>query len=147
MCSSDLVIDRSRTGRWCGHRDGIPTDCKLYRAADSNGDGHVDSLTDTNHDGMADALESSMTGGHAVAPADSDGDHTPDYLDSDSDGDGSADAREGSGDADHDGIADFRDAPGKLDTAVSGAGAFSYEWLLLLLAIVVIRLGWQRRPL
>jgi large repetitive protein len=112
---------------------------------DGNGDGRIDSATDGNHDGMADALESSMTGGHAQAPVDSDGDHTPDYLDSDSDGDGVLDSREGSGDADHDGIADFRDAPGKLDTAIHGAGAFSLEWIALLLGILAIRLGWQRR--
>ena len=45
-------------------------------------------------------------------------------MDPDSDGDGIDDSREGSGDADRDGIADFRDTPGKLETAVNGAGAF-----------------------
>lgn len=114
---------------------------------DGNGDGHVDSLVDANHDGLADALESSMSGGHAVRPLDSDTDLTPDYLDSDSDGDGISDSREGSGDADRDGTPDFRDAPGKLETAVRGTGAFSLGWVALLLGIVVIRFSWKKRAL
>jgi large repetitive protein len=112
---------------------------------DGNGDGRVDSSTDANHDGLADALETSMVGGHSVRPVDTDGDGIPDYLDGDSDADGIADSREGGGDADADGIADFRDSPGKLETAVRGTGALSLEWVLLLLGIVVIRLGWKSR--
>ena len=58
---------------------------------------------------------------------------SPDSLDLDSDNDGISDSREGRGDSDHDGIPDSLDAPGHLETAVRGAGAFdplTARWLV-----------------
>src|SRR5262245_50922437 len=87
-----LVPDTDHDGA-TNHRDidsdgdGI-SDLIESGGTDSNRDGHVDSPVDANHDGFADALESSMQGGRAVALIDADGDGVPDYLDLDSDGDG-----------------------------------------------------------
>ncbi|MFL6550966.1 MAG: outer membrane beta-barrel protein, partial [Povalibacter sp.] len=97
---------------------------------DANGDGRIDTFADVDHNGLADSVDASFTGGHALARPDTDGDGVVDGLDTDSDGDGMSDRVESSSDSDRDGIPDYRDQPGKLGTAVNGAGAFDPLWLL-----------------
>ncbi|MBK7864174.1 MAG: hypothetical protein IPJ65_37380 [Archangiaceae bacterium] len=89
--------------------DGTPN----YLDRDSDGDGLSDAeesamhsspvLADTDGDGLSDQFEAG-----AVPPRDSDGDGTPDLLDTDSDNDGIPDAQE-HGDTDGDGISDSVD--------------------------------------
>jgi hypothetical protein len=108
---------------------------------DVNGDGRQDG-TDADHDGLADSGDSTATGGHALPRPDSDADGMVDSLDTDSDNDGVADNREGRGDSDHDGVPDSLDAPGKLETAVRGAGAvdgFTIGGLLVMLTLMICR--------
>ncbi len=71
----------------------------------------------------------------------------PDYLDTDSDNDGIPDSREGRADSNHNGTPDALEAPGKLQTAVRGVGAFEPLTLFGLLGVI----GWTavrrtRRP-
>ena len=61
-------------------------------------------ITDSDGDGILDLWDSN-DGGVAIVPEDTDGDGTPDYLDSDSDNDGKKDAVEGN-DLNQDNIAD-----------------------------------------
>jgi hypothetical protein len=108
---------------------------------DANGDGRQDGV-DTDRDGFADSADGSMTGGHALPRPDSDGDGTPDALDLDSDNDGVTDAREGRGDSDNDGVPDSLDSPGKLGTAVRGAGAvdgFTMGGLIVMFVLTMLR--------
>jgi hypothetical protein len=109
--------------------------------ADANGDGRQDG-TDADNDGLVDSGDSTTTGGHALPRPDSDGDGTVDSLDTDSDNDGVTDSREGRGDSDRDGVPDSLDAPGKLQTAVRGAGAvdgFTIGGLLVMLTLMICR--------
>jgi hypothetical protein len=119
--------------------DGI-SDLVEAGGVDANGDGIVDDLTDTNHNGLADVYDSAA-GGTALPLPDSDHDGTADFRDLDSDNDGISDRQESTVDSDHDGIADYKDSTGKLDTAVRGVGAF--EWTLLLPLIALA--AWRRR--
>ncbi|MDT0583637.1 Ig-like domain-containing protein [Brumicola blandensis] len=57
-------------------------------------------ILDSDGDGISDEIEGT---------GDSDGDGTPDYLDTDSDGDGIPDAEEGADDTDGDGVPDYLD--------------------------------------
>ncbi len=88
---------------------------------DTDGDGRVDTLVDSNGDGWHDA--------YAVTPLplpNSDGDAGPDFLDVDADGDGVTDTYEGGGvDVDMDGAPDdSTDADGDgIADALTGAGA------------------------
>lgn len=105
-----------------------------HRDLDSDGDGISDVIeaggADANGDGRRD-------GGGLFLPApDTDGDGMPDHLDLDSDNDSIPDAREGRGDSDGDGIPDALDKPGKLKTAVRGAGAFEPVTLLGLFGLI-----------
>jgi hypothetical protein len=109
--------------------------------ADANGDGRQDGV-DANRDGLPDSVDGSMTGGRSLPRPDSDSDGTIDALDLDSDNDGVSDAREGRGDSDNDGVPDALDSPGKLGTAVRGAGAvdgFTLGGLLAMFALTMIR--------
>jgi hypothetical protein len=120
--------------------DGI-SDVRESGGADANGDGRQDGA-DADHDGIADAAAGSAPGGHALPRPDTDGDGTIDALDLDSDNDGISDSREGSFDSDHDGIPDSIDKPGRLETAVRGAGAIdplTAAGLLGALAVVLLR--------
>jgi hypothetical protein len=121
--------------------DGI-ADLVEAGGVDSDGNGKVDDMTDANHNGWADIYEPAM-GGHALPLPDTDKDGKPNYLDIDSDGDGISDASEGTGDADGDGIPNYLDAPGALETALGGVGAFGLD-LLCLACLLCLRLG--RRP-
>jgi len=77
----------------------------------------INTATSSGEDALGLAVGEQAQAGVAVTPApDTDGDGTPDYLDSDSDGDGIPDAEEGEGDTDGDGIPDY------LDTDSDGDG-------------------------
>ncbi|MBC8028441.1 MAG: outer membrane beta-barrel protein [Steroidobacteraceae bacterium] len=109
--------------------------------ADANGDGRQDGV-DSDRDGLADSADGTKTSGRALPRPDSDGDGTLDTLDLDSDNDGVSDAREGRADSDNDGVPDALDSPGKLGTAVRGAGAvdaFTLGGLLVMIALTMIR--------
>ena len=74
------------------------------------------------YDADQDTIPDVVEGGSDV---DSDGDSTPDYLDTDSDGDGIPDAVEGTGDVDGDGLPNYLDADSDGDgipDASEGAG-------------------------
>ena len=114
--------------------------------ADADNNGRVDNPTDANLDGFADVYQASV-GGHVLPLPDTDSDGLPDYVDVDSDGDGIPDAVEGLGDIDHDGVPNYRDASGKLESALGGAGAFGLELLLLATALVVVASRRLRRRL
>ncbi len=109
--------------------DGIP-DVIEAGGDDTNGDGRVDDLTDTDADGLADTYDSnctlaacnSGTTGTSIPNEDTDGDGHVDYLDLDADNDGIPDIVEGGGidtngdgrvdvntDVDNDGLADIYD--------------------------------------
>jgi hypothetical protein len=108
---------------------------------DANNDGRQDGV-DANRDGLVDSADATSAGGHALARPDTDGDGSIDALDLDSDNDGVTDAREGRRDSDSDGIPDSLDSPGKLETAIRGAGsmdAFTMGGLLLMFAFLMIR--------
>ena len=104
-------------------------------ALDADGDGVIDVITDTDSDGIPDNVDSSAgfgltsvpdadqdgipdaleIGPDPANPIDTDGDGTPDYLDTDSDNDGIPDALEAGAnpanpvDTDGDGTPDFQD--------------------------------------
>ena len=103
--------------------------------ADANGDGRQDG-SDADHDGLADSADGTLPGGHVLVRPDTDHDGMPDSLDVDSDNDGVSDTREGRGDSDGDGIPDSLDAPGSLQTAVRGAGAFDPLTLLAFMGLI-----------
>jgi hypothetical protein len=112
----------------------------VYEAGgvDVNNDGRIDSIVDSNGDGLADSVDVSL-GGIRLQRTDTDQDGKADYLDTDSDGDGTTDRSEGTSDSDGDGVADYRDQPGKLSTAVSGTGSFTWLWLGALLGLAALR--------
>ncbi len=98
--------------------DGI-TDLKEYGGTDSDGDGKLDNLTDTDIDGFAD-LSDTDNGGTALTRPDSDNDQIRDYLDVDSDNDGVPDPVDNGGpdtnnDGRVDGFATDTDADGLAD--------------------------------
>jgi large repetitive protein len=142
--------------------DGV-SDLVEAGGTDANGDGVVDNFVDVNGNGLSDQYEGSL-GGHALPLPDTDHDGVDNHRDLDSDGDGISDVIESGGtdangdgrqdgvdadrnglvdsprgsrpDSDGDGIPDALDAPGKLQTAVRGAGAFDPVSLLGLLAVI-----------
>jgi large repetitive protein len=102
--------------------DGI-TDVTEAGGTDANGDGRIDGFTDTDGDGLANAVDTD-NGGAALPTPDTDGDGVDDYKDIDSDNDGITDVVEAGGtdpdndgrigtgtivDADNDGLADSVD--------------------------------------
>jgi len=109
--------------------------------ADADGDGRLEVFVDADHNGLADSVDGGLPGGRALTQVDTDHDGLVDGLDTDSDGDGMSDHDERTMDSDYDGIPDYRDSPGKLGTAVNGAGAFDLWWLLAGAAL----LAWRRR--
>jgi hypothetical protein len=85
-------------------------------SCDTDGDGIDDDIEgtgDTDGDGTPDYLDTDADGDgipdSVEGTTDTDGDGTPDNKDLDSDGDGIPDSVEGNVDTDHDGIPDFRD--------------------------------------
>jgi large repetitive protein len=92
--------------------DGIP-DLKEAGGIDSDNNGVLDVVTDTDKDGIADVVDPT-TGGTPLPRPDTDSDGRPNYIDRDSDNDGITDTIEARGiDADGDGIADnFVDTDG-----------------------------------
>jgi hypothetical protein len=119
--------------------DGI-SDVIESGGVDANGDGRQDGA-DSDHDGISEVAVGTLPGGRALPRPDSDRDGIPDSLDLDSDNDGIPDSREGRTDSDHDGIPDSLDAPGRLQTAVRGAGAIdplTAAGLLGALALVLL---------
>ncbi|MEQ8550141.1 MAG: T9SS type A sorting domain-containing protein [Cyclobacteriaceae bacterium] len=85
--------------------DGI-TDITEAGGTDTNGDGKVDSSTDSDYDGLADLVDTD-SGGTAYVSIDTDNDGVQDYLDVDSDNDGITDAVEnGAPDTNNDGRID-----------------------------------------
>jgi hypothetical protein len=140
------LVDRDSDG------DGIPD--QVEGILDTDGDGvsnHRD--LDSDGDGISDVIESGGVDANgdgrldAGAPTplmpDTDGDGMRDFLDTDSDNDAIADSREGRGDSDGDGTPDALDAPGSLQTAVRGTGAFEPVTLLGLFGVIAW-LAWQR---
>lgn len=91
--------------------DGIP-DLVEAGGVDTDGNGIVDDLTDTDTDGLADVYDEE-TGGTAISNPDSDGDGVADFLDLDADNDGILDVVEAGGtDVNNDGQQDGVDADG-----------------------------------
>ena len=85
--------------------DGIP-DLIEYGGTDTDGNGILDDLTDTNTDGMADLVDVD-NGGTALTRPDTDNDGIRDYLDLDTDNDGLTDTVENGGaDTNNDGAID-----------------------------------------
>ena len=115
--------------------DGI-SDVIENGGADANGDGRQDGV-DSDHDGLVDSADGSLAGGHPLARPDTDGDGMRDSLDTDSDNDLIPDAREGRGDSNANSVPDSLEAPGKLQTAVRGAGAFEPVTLFGLFGMIV----------
>jgi len=114
----DSIVDRLDLD---ADNDGIPDSIEGFSAGDtidSNGDGVLDDLTDSNLDGLSDIIASSML------PVDSDSDGIPDYLELDSDNDGINDIAESISDitlfdSDNNGILDSiidADGDGLIDT-------------------------------
>ena len=115
--------------------DGIP-DLVEAGGIDTNGDGRVDNITDTDGDGLSDTYDTS-TGGVNIANLDTDGDGIVNSQDTDSDGDGIPDVVEAGGtdanndgkidagtDTDGDGLADIADGDvGNDGVAENTAGA------------------------
>lgn len=118
--------------------DGIPN----YQDLDSDGDGIPDNVeaqtslgytapsgTDSDNDGLDNAYETT-----GISPIDTDGDGTPDFMDTDSDDDGTSDTAEAtltlSGtDSDGDGLdnaidtsADYSDPGGRIDNPLNTTG-------------------------
>lgn len=86
--------------------DGIP-DLVEAGGTDTNGDGVVDVINDTNNNGLADKYDAAVAGGIALANLDTDGDGIPNSRDLDSDNDGIPDITEARGvDANYDGVVD-----------------------------------------
>ena len=77
----DGVVDRMDKD---SDNDGIPDSIEAFFSTelDMDLDGSIDNFSDTNGDGLADAVSATMI------PEDSDADGIPDYLDTDSDNDG-----------------------------------------------------------
>ena len=102
---ADGIVDRLDLD---ADNDGLPDSIEALgnNSLDNDRDGILDDLIDTNADGLADLVASSMV------PLDTDGDGIADFRDTDSDGDGMNDTTEGgrgvidSIDADGDGIID-----------------------------------------
>ena len=115
--------------------DGIP-DLVEAGGIDTNGDGRVDVLTDTDGDGLANTYDTD-NGGVNIANLDTDGDGIPNFKDLDSDNDGYPDVTEAGGadsnndgkidgfvDTDNDGLSDTVDGDvGNDGTAENTAGA------------------------
>jgi len=101
----DSIVDRLDLD---ADNDGIPDSIEGFSAGDnidSNGDGVLDDLTDSNLDGLSDIIASSMLA------VDSDSDGIPNYLELDSDNDGINDIAESISDitlfdSDNDGMLD-----------------------------------------
>lgn len=96
--------------------DGIPDIEEGGFKAYSNNFSKVSPMTDTNNNGVLDAIDSMVSGGTYSIP-DSDGDGVPDYLDLDSDNDAIFDVDEstltnGDGDINGDGFGDGPDSDG-----------------------------------
>ena len=86
--------------------DGIP-DIVEAGGVDRDGDGKVDSFTDTNGNGLADVYDPAVTNGVAIRNLDTDGDGIPNARDLDSDNDGIPDVVEVGGvDTNGDGVVD-----------------------------------------
>ena len=85
-------------------------------ALDANHDGTVDPTTDTDGDGIDDALDTADTVFGGIPALDSDGDGIPDINDLDDDNDGIPDSVEGDLDTDGDGM------PNRLDLDSDGDG-------------------------
>lgn len=118
--------------------DGVPD----FRDIDSDGDSISDlqetaeanninaSIMDQDGDGRADTVRNGQVLTF-ISPIDSDGDGQADYLDTDSDNDGLSDQQEAAS-ADR-----LESQSDELRTAVGGAGALSWE-ILLLLALALV---------
>jgi hypothetical protein len=95
--------------------DGIPDVVEAY-GVDANGDGKIDSFTDTDGDGLSQNVDVNNTGayntGLGLGNIDFDGDGVPNFVDLDSDNDGIPDVVESGGpDTNNDGKIDgFADA-------------------------------------
>lgn len=98
--------------------DGIPD------LTEFGGTSFITASVDTDGDGTPDYIDTDSDGDgipdEEETDTDTDGDGIPDYIDTDSDADGLTDALEGSGDTDGDGISDFIDATDDLDTDGDG---------------------------
>jgi len=97
--------------------DGIPDTVESF-GVETNGDGRIDSYTDTDNDGFSQNVDANNTGvinsNLGLGPLDTDGDGVPNYLDLDSDNDGIPDNMEAFGtDSNNDGKHDsFIDVDG-----------------------------------
>jgi hypothetical protein len=93
-----------------------PRDTSDREGDDTEEPAPVDTAWDPNGDSDGDGISDGDEGRGEEPPRDTDGDGTPDYLDTDSDGDGLLDSLEGAGDTDGDGAADY------VDTDADGDG-------------------------
>jgi hypothetical protein len=83
--------------------DGIPDNVEAQTTSDYT----TTSGTDDDSDGLDDAYDSNtdgVDGSYGIVPVDTDKDHIPDYVDSDTDNDGYTDCEEGNNNADCDNI-------------------------------------------
>ena len=126
---------------------------------DLNGDGRVDSASDMDLDGLANAVDtghafivaSSVVGNEATGVSldfpDLDGDGLRNFRDPDTDGDGYGDEVEAA-DFNADGIVDRLQNSGEVETGVTGYGALGTGWYSLLGGLMVWRWSvlWRRRP-
>ena len=113
---------------------------------DSDGDGQLDNLTDSDSDGFADNVDGEVTGQRKQISVltDTDGNGVPNFREWDSDGDGFDDGIE-NGDFDGNGVMDNLEnqnlGDGRLETATRGTGgAMGWELMgLIALGLILLR--------
>jgi len=119
-----VVLTTGGAKRYCASFGGVEKRNDAQRLKRVKAPAAACASLDTDGDSIDDALE---VGPDPANPLDSDGDSTPDFLDSDSDDDGIGDFDEGTADPDGDGDGNWRDTDSdddcRLDELESGGSA------------------------